>query len=78
MQDIPATDTRLLEQAKKIAKDVGLEYVYLGNMPSDNNSYCPNCGELLIERNGFSAQGKKRIKDGRCLTCGHELSFVLR
>ena len=78
MQDIPATDTRLLEQAKNIAKDVGLEYVYLGNMPSDNNSYCPNCGELLIERNGFSAQGKKRIKDGRCLTCGHELSFVLR
>ena len=77
MQDIPATDTRLLEQAKKIAKDVGLEYVYLGNMPSDNNSYCPNCGELLIERNGFSAQGKKRIKDGRCLTCGHELNFVL-
>ena len=78
MADIPATDTRLLEQAKNIAKDVGLEYVYLGNMPSDNNSYCPNCGELLIERNGFSAKGRKRIKDGRCLTCGHELSFVLR
>ena len=76
MQDIPATDTLFLERAKKIAKDVGLEYVYLGNMPSDNNSYCPNCGELLVERNGFSAKGKKRIKDGRCLTCGHELNFI--
>ena len=77
MTDIPATDTRLLEQAKKIAKDVGLEYVYLGNMPADNNSYCPNCGELLIERNGFRAKGKKRIKNGYCIICGHKLNFII-
>ena len=77
MQDIPATDTLLLERARDIAKDVGLEYVYLGNMPSDNNSYCPKCGELLVERNGFKAKGNKKIRDGHCLTCGHELNFVL-
>ncbi|MEE1134520.1 MAG: AmmeMemoRadiSam system radical SAM enzyme, partial [Methanobrevibacter sp.] len=76
MADIPATDSKLLIRAKEIAKDVGLEYVYLGNMPADNNSYCPNCGELLIERNGFSVKGIKRIKKGRCLTCGHELNFI--
>lgn len=77
MQDIPTTDTILLERAKDIAKDVGLEYVYLGNMPSDNNSYCPKCGELLVERNGFSVKGRKRIKNGRCLSCDHKLNFIL-
>ena len=76
MNDKSPTDIDYLLRAKEIAIDSGLEYVYLGNMPADNNSYCPNCGELLIARERYCNRDKNRIKDGRCANCGHELNFV--
>ena len=76
MNDKSPTNIEYLLRAKEIAIDMGLEYVYLGNMPSDNNTYCPNCGELLIERERYCNRDKNRIKDGHCINCGHELNFV--
>ncbi len=78
MQDMPATPIEKLERAREIAVDAGIEYVYLGNVATDSNSYCPNCGEKLISRNGYFTQGEKKIKDGHCLSCGHKLNFILR
>ena len=77
MSDESPTKIDFLLRAKEIAVDMGIEYVYLGNMPADNNSYCPNCGELLIARERYCNSDKKRIKDGLCLTCGHKLNFTL-
>ena len=77
MEDKNPTNIDYLLRAKEIAVDMGIEYVYLGNMPADNNSYCPNCGELLIARERYCNQDKKRIKDGRCANCGHNLNFKL-
>ena len=77
MSDESPTKIDYLLRAKEIAVDMGIEYVYLGNMPADNNSYCPNCGELLIARERYCNSDKKRIKDGLCLTCGHKLNFTL-
>ncbi len=75
MENISPTAIETLIKAKEIAKDAGLEYVYLGNVSSDQNSYCPNCGELLIERNGFDASDKRKIKDNKCKNCIESLNF---
>ena len=76
MNDKSPTNTEYLIRARGIAIDMGLEYVYLGNMPADSNSYCPKCGELLIARERYCRSDKNRIKDGRCVNCGHKLNFV--
>ena len=76
MSDKSPTKIDYLLRAKEIAIDMGMEYVYLGNMPADNNTYCPNCGELLIARERYCNSDKKRIKDGHCINCGYKLNFV--
>jgi pyruvate formate lyase activating enzyme len=77
MIDVPSTPLSTLEKAYQTAIDEGLKYVYLGNVPNTNkeNTYCPECGKLLIERNGFSTSSL-RIKDGKCLHCGEEINIV--
>ena len=77
MKDKSPTNIEYLLRAKEIAIDLGIEYVYLGNMPADNNTYCPSCGELLIAREGYCNRNRNRIKDGHCMNCGHKLNFVL-
>lgn len=76
MSDKSPTKIDYLIRAKEIALEMGMEYVYLGNMPADNNSYCPNCGELLIARERYCNRDKNRIENGHCANCGHKLNFV--
>ena len=77
MNDKSPTNIEYLIRAREIATDMGVEYVYLGNMPADNNSYCPECGELLIARERYCNSDKNRIRNGHCINCGHELNFIL-
>jgi pyruvate formate lyase activating enzyme len=63
-----------LEKAYKIAKDLGMDYVYLGNTDQRNNTYCPKCGKLLIERWGMTVVENK-VKDGKCPYCGAEINL---
>jgi pyruvate formate lyase activating enzyme len=53
--------------------DTGLKFVYAGNIPGAlgkyENTFCPDCKGLLIERIGFRV-GKNRIRDGKCPDCG--------
>lgn len=54
MMDHPMTPRKTLERARTIALGNGLHYVYVGNYPFfDNNTYCPVCGETVIERKGY-------------------------
>ena len=77
MTDHPSTPVKTLEQAVKIAKEEGLYHVYIGNVPGHeaDNTYCPNCGELLIERYGFEVT-RYALKDRRCPKCRTEISIV--
>jgi len=75
MMDVSPTSIETLNKAKEIATEAGLKYVYLGNVPGSQNSYCPSCGELLIERNGYSVYDKNKIEDNRCVKCGEKLNF---
>lgn len=77
MMNVEATPIKLLLNAKKIAEEKGLEYIYLGNTTENQNSYCPNCGELLIERNGYNIINKNKIKNSKCINCNYDLNFIL-
>lgn len=72
----PSTPLATLEQAAKIGKEVGLKYVYLGNVQTTHGSstFCPSCGTALIERNGYRI--KKHFKKGICPTCQTEIPGV--
>jgi pyruvate formate lyase activating enzyme len=75
MGDVPPTSIETLKIAKEIAIDAGLQYVYLGNVTHGRNSYCPNCEELLIERNRYNIIDKNKIKDNKCNKCSMNLNF---
>jgi len=78
MLDVPATPVETLKDAYKIGKEEGIEYLYLGNVSGldEENTYCPNCGELLIGRSGFSII-RCDLKDGRCPRCGFKVNIII-
>ncbi len=70
-----ATPVPLLEQARSAALELGLRFVYLGNVPGHpaENTWCPGCGELLIERAGLGL-ALNRLRDGCCPDCGEGIA----
>ena len=75
MENIQETPIKTLERAYSAAKKY-LDYVYVGNVAiGKENTFCPNCKKMLIERFGFSV-AKNSIKDGKCGFCGREISGV--
>ncbi|MBC7321043.1 AmmeMemoRadiSam system radical SAM enzyme [bacterium] len=77
LRNLYVTPLATLERAYDIARNVGLRYVYIGNVPGHQyeNTYCYNCNSLLIERFGFSIE-KYLMEDGRCPKCGAEQYIV--
>ncbi|MBC7131348.1 AmmeMemoRadiSam system radical SAM enzyme, partial [Candidatus Bathyarchaeota archaeon] len=69
---IPSTPIETLEKAYAAAKSVGLNFVYIGNVPGHpaENTYCPDCNELLIKRYGFAITRWNLTKDMHCPVCG--------
>ena len=67
----PATKYETLEKAYNTAKKMGLKYVYTGNLttPETSTTYCKNCGEAIIKRDGYNLFAKN-IKDDKCKFCG--------
>ncbi|MGA7875162.1 MAG: AmmeMemoRadiSam system radical SAM enzyme, partial [Desulfoferrobacter sp.] len=56
LTDRPSTPVSTLHRAREIGLEAGLRYVYTGNVPGDDgeNTFCHQCGSLLIRRMGFS------------------------
>lgn len=77
IKNLPSTPIKTLENARKIAREIGLHYVYLGNVQGHEgeSTYCPDCGEVLIKRIGYYIL-KNTIKAGKCPTCGHVIPGV--
>ena len=77
MDDLEPTPVDTLEMAYDIAKKVGMRFVYLGNVAGHKyeNTYCPKCNTLLIDRMGFRVTEVK-IKDGKCPECGENIEIV--
>jgi len=73
LKNMPVTPVPTLERAKAIADAEGLHYVYIGNVPGHpaQNTYCPQCRKLLVERAGLTANRLLIGKDGSCPYCRH-------
>ena len=72
------TPIETLEGARSRALEAGLEYVYIGNVPGHRgeNTYCPVCEHLLIERRGFTIIGYEITDEGFCPDCEREIPIV--
>lgn len=75
--DAPPTPVETLAQAWRIGKEIGLYYVFVGNLPGSllprgvegESTYCHNCNAPLIRRWGYSIR-QNRVQDGVCPDCG--------
>ena len=62
LRDKPRTPDETLHAARAIALEVGLRYVYEGNIRSGNaNTSCPSCHSLLIRRNWHTVQENRLV-----------------
>ena len=77
LKNLPITPVPTLERAKAIADAEGLHYVYIGNVPGHpaQNTYCPGCRQMLVERVGFTASNILIRKDS-CPFCHHPIPGV--
>jgi len=76
IKNLPPTPVTTLESCYKTAKEAGLNFVYIGNIPGHQaeNTYCPRCGKLLIKRMSYLIL-QNSIKDGKC-SCGQPIPGV--
>lgn len=76
MADRGRTPAETLLRARQSGKEAGLKFIYSGNLPGQvgkaESTFCPQCGELLIERIGFKVISN-RLKKGACCQCGNSI-----
>jgi pyruvate formate lyase activating enzyme len=79
MTDPDPTPVQTLIRGAEIGYNAGLHYVYAGNLPGMigryENTYCPSCNELLIERFGFKVR-KNNLNEGACPKCNTNIPGV--
>jgi pyruvate formate lyase activating enzyme len=77
LKNLPITPVPTLERAKAIADAEGLHYVYIGNVPGHpaQNTYCPKCRRMLVERIGLTAT-QMLIRKGSCPFCQQPIPGV--
>ena len=72
MQDRGRTPVDTLLRATRHGKEAGLQFVYSGNLPGQvkntENTYCPHCQQLLVERKGFRVLSV-HLKGESCPSC---------
>jgi len=73
LKNIPPTPPATLHRCRQIAMDKGVKFVYIGNLLSDaENTYCPKCGKLLIERMRYVTT-TTGLKGSHCKYCGEKI-----
>ena len=75
MTDRPPTPHETLLAAHDLARNQGLKYVYVGNVDDTKrqSTYCPCCGEIVIERNWYEL-GAYHLNENRCGKCDHSIA----
>ncbi len=74
---LPSTPLSTLQQAREVALNAGLHYVYIGNVPNSGaeNTVCPYCSKTLINRKGYHIVENKIVR-GQCGFCGKTIAGV--
>jgi pyruvate formate lyase activating enzyme len=75
-QNTDATSVGSIEKAMEIGKAEGLRYVYAGNIAGSADTYCPQCGAVLIKRSGMSTLSSRVSHKGACPVCGARIAGV--
>lgn len=73
MTDRGRTPMSTLELATRCGREEGLHFVYAGNTVIDGdfeNTRCPACNLLLIERHGYHVLSNVLPETGKCPGCG--------
>ena len=70
-------ETKHRGHARQIALSEGIKFVYIGNVPGMNaeNTYCPSCKKLLIDRRGYNIM-VNNIVNNKCKFCGENIPGV--
>ncbi len=84
-KEIPPTSKETLNQAYKIGKKQGLNFVYVwapgidfdGGVYAKGDTYCPKCKLKVLKRHFWEPETIKINKKGRCKKCGQNLNFKL-
>ena len=80
MTDPPPTSVRTLLRAAEIGREEGLHFVYAGNLPGRvgpfENTWCPKCDTLLIERVGYVILQYNITGEGTCPKCGTRIPGI--
>jgi pyruvate formate lyase activating enzyme len=80
MTEPDSTDAKTLLRAAEIGQEAGLRYVYTGNLPGMTgmyeNTFCHNCGELLIARLGYYIRTNRLSGAGRCPKCNTAIAGI--
>ncbi|MEK6609696.1 MAG: AmmeMemoRadiSam system radical SAM enzyme, partial [Gemmatimonadota bacterium] len=84
-QDYRMTDPRNttasdLIKACEIGRETGLQFVYAGNLPGRvgrwENTWCPSCGDLLVERFGYTILQQRVTPQGDCPSCAARIPGI--
>ncbi|MEM0111287.1 MAG: AmmeMemoRadiSam system radical SAM enzyme [Candidatus Parvarchaeota archaeon] len=77
--NLPETPLNTLKKHYDLAREMGMRYVYIGNVPGDDrqNTYCPNCGKAVVKRDIFSTLELNLTADGKCKYCGYKIPIIL-
>jgi pyruvate formate lyase activating enzyme len=75
MRNFPPTSEAVLTQSRKIAMEIGIKYVYVGNLPGHvgENTFCPKCEKRLIARAGYLGLTENNIVNNKCRFCGYSI-----
>ncbi|MEM2198492.1 MAG: AmmeMemoRadiSam system radical SAM enzyme [Nitrososphaerota archaeon] len=80
LMHLPWTPVETLEAHWKIAKEEGMNYAYIGNVPGHpyEHTYCPGCGYIVVERLGFDIIEWRLTHENKCPRCGYKIAITGR
>jgi pyruvate formate lyase activating enzyme len=78
MMEFDSTPVQTLERHHAIAKQEGLKYAYLGNVPGHplEDTYCPECKNVVIGRYGFAIESWNLDGNNCCKSCGYPIPVL--
>jgi pyruvate formate lyase activating enzyme len=77
LKKLPPTPYATMERCWKIAREVGLKYVYVGNVPDTAHVHtvCPQCGKAVVQRSGYQIVAMN-LRNGACKFCARKIPGV--
>ncbi len=75
LRDKPSTPPQTIHRARRIAMEMGMKYVYEGNIFSDGaNTLCPGCKRTVVKRWWHKVSDLEITEDGNCRFCGCKIA----